>query len=502
MAIPQATPTQASDTEPVKEFVEHDKEISDHNIEHIDRPRDIDHEAEHKIRVKVDFRLMPMLCVLLMVAYLDRTNIGNARIQGLEADLGMTGTDYNIALFVFFIPYIVLDVPLNILMKRLRPSLYLGTLCTSWGIVTVCQGVTQSYAGLIVCRVLLGCFEAGFLAGAIYMMAMYYTRYELHTRMSLWYSAGTLCGAFGGLLAYAIAHMDGTSGYSAWRWIFIIEGAFTTGVGILTFFVLPDWPEQARFLKDDERAILIAKLSRDTGEYVENKTTVEVLKETFTDPKILFCATMYFGTSVTGAASSFFLPSILRQFGWTSIKAQYMSIPVWLVAWILQIFNGFASDKVHRRWPFFFFPLCLSVIGYALLLGQRNLALGVRYMATFFVVSGCWAALAMTMTWLNNNSVGKKRRGVASAAILAIGNTGSIMGSFIFLAAEAPRYTTGYSVALVTVILAQTAATGYLFHAIHENKAKARGARDHLLALPESEQAELGSKHPSYRYTY
>ena len=82
--------------------------------------------------------------------------------------------------------------------------------------------------------------------------------------------------------------MDGTSGYSAWRWIFIIEGAFTTGVGILTFFVLPDWPEQARFLKDDERAILIAKLSRDTGEYVENKTTVEVLKETFTDPKILF----------------------------------------------------------------------------------------------------------------------------------------------------------------------------------------------------------------------
>lgn len=287
----------------------------------------------------------------------------------------------------------------------------------------------------------------------------------------------------------------------------------------MTFFILPDWPEQAKFLKDNERGVLLAKLSRDTGEYVENKTTRQVLKDTFTDPKILFwymdffqtfeslltevnSATMYFGTSVTGAASSFFLPSILRQFGWTSIKAQYMSIPVWLVAWILQIFNGFASDRVHRRWPFFFFPLCLSVLGYALLLGQRNLALGVRYMATFFVVSGCWAALAMTMTWLNNNSVGKKRRGVASATILAIGNTGSIVGSFIFLAPEAPRYVTGYSVALTAVILSQMAATGYLFHAIYENKAKARGARDHLLALPANEQAELGAKHPSYRYTY
>lgn len=232
MAIPQVIPMQARDTQPVKEFVEQDKDVSDHTIEHIDGPQDIDHEAEHKVRVKVDLYLMPMLCVLLMVAFLDRTNIGNARIQGLEADLDMKGADYNIALFVFFIPYIVLDIPLNILMKRLRPSLYLGTLCTSWGeshwllnpingltwhptgIVTVCQGVTQSFAGLIVCRVLLGCFEAGFLAGAIYMMAMYYTRYELHTRMSLWYSAGTLCGAFGGVSVGPMSRCPDTDSFS------------------------------------------------------------------------------------------------------------------------------------------------------------------------------------------------------------------------------------------------------------------------------------------------
>lgn len=211
---------------------------------------------------------------------------------------------------------------------------------------------------------------------------------------------------------------------------------------------------------------------------------------------------MYFGTSVTGAASSFFLPSILKQFGWTSIKAQYMSIPVWLVAWILQIINGFASDKTQKRWPFFFFPMCVSVIGYALLLAQRNMAVGVRYMATFFVVAGCWSALAMTMTWLNNNSVGKKKRGIASATILAIGNTGSIVGSNVFLVTEAPRYVTGYSVALTTTVLAQLAATGYLFYALSENKAKSLGARDHLLTLPENEKANLGEKHPSYKYTY
>lgn len=94
---------------------------------------EIDHVAERKVTRKVDFVLVPMLCLLLIVAFLDRTNIGNARIQGLEADLGMKGTDYNIALFVFFVPYLLLDIPCNMIMKKLRPSRYLSTLMFAWG---------------------------------------------------------------------------------------------------------------------------------------------------------------------------------------------------------------------------------------------------------------------------------------------------------------------------------------------------------------------------------
>lgn len=119
-------PAQACDTAT-------EKHLDGFEIEHGAALQDIDHEAEHKVRVKVDLWLMPMLCVLLIVAFLDRTNIGNARILGLEAELNMHGTDYNIALFIFFVPYIVLDIPMNILMKKLRPSIYLGTLVFSWG---------------------------------------------------------------------------------------------------------------------------------------------------------------------------------------------------------------------------------------------------------------------------------------------------------------------------------------------------------------------------------
>jgi sugar phosphate permease len=98
-------------------------------------------------------------------------NIGNARIQGMEEDLGMEGNDYNIALFTFFILYILLEVPSNILLKKFRPSIFLSSIMLAWGIITVCMGVTQSFAGLVVCRVILGAFEAGFFPGAVYLIS-------------------------------------------------------------------------------------------------------------------------------------------------------------------------------------------------------------------------------------------------------------------------------------------------------------------------------------------
>lgn len=114
---------------------EHNGEVLE--IDHFPRVEDIDHEGERKILKKIDRRLMPLLYLLLIVAFLDRTNIGNARLQGLEKDLNMKGTQFNIALFIFFVPYVVLDIPMNILMKKVRPSIYIGSLMVSWGMLAI-----------------------------------------------------------------------------------------------------------------------------------------------------------------------------------------------------------------------------------------------------------------------------------------------------------------------------------------------------------------------------
>ena len=134
----------------------------------------------------------------------------------------MTGDDYNIALFSFFITYILFEVPSNIVIKRLKPSTYLASIMTLWGIATIGQGLVKTKGGLIAMRLLIGLFEAGFFPGCLYLITMWYKRYELQWRFNLFFSGSILAGAFSGLLAYGIANLAGTAGYNGWRWIFIM----------------------------------------------------------------------------------------------------------------------------------------------------------------------------------------------------------------------------------------------------------------------------------------
>lgn len=137
------------------------------DVKPADRPVSSSHE-EKLLRWKCDLHVVPILALLFLFAFIDRINIGNARLQGLEEDLNMAGHQYNVALFVFFIPYILFEVPSNLILKKIKPSWWISGIMFGWGIVTVCQGVTKSFAGLVVCRVLLGMFESGFMPGEYY----------------------------------------------------------------------------------------------------------------------------------------------------------------------------------------------------------------------------------------------------------------------------------------------------------------------------------------------
>jgi MFS family permease len=226
--------------------------------------------------------------------------------------------------------------------------------------------------------------------------------------------------------------MDGVAGYAGWRWIFILEGIFTVAVAVAAYWIVPDWPETAKFLKEPERELLIARLALDVEGANMSHWNKKTAKRVFSDVKIYlgsvgyssdwlhgsanqFSIAMYLGIVTTSYSGSFFTPTILKQLGWTSIHAQVMSIPIFIFATVCALTCAVISDRIHHRFGFIIGGCLLATIGYVILLNMHRVAVGVRYFALFTVVGGGYIAQPVTLVWLNNNVSGHYKRSVSSA---------------------------------------------------------------------------------------
>jgi MFS family permease len=462
----------------------------------------IDPKAEAKLLRKLDLCIYPVFFVIYMMSFLDRINISNARIQGMTEDLNLFGTRFNVALLVYYVSYILLEVPSNMIIKRVRPSIYICTLMFLWGIVNMCMGFVHSYEALVGLRFLLGVFEAGVLPGIIYVTSMYYKRHEYQRRMSFFFCSTVVAGAFGGLLAYAIAEMGGKAGLAAWRWIFIIEGALTSVLAIIFSFLVIDWPEQTKYLNAEEKALLRRRLDLDVGDKCRMDTLNKAsFKLAILDYKIWLGAFLYMGVSVAGLSGTFFLPTILSEFGWKAQEAQIRTIPVYVFAAGCMLTAAWLSDKFKHRYAFFMVGASMATIGYSMLLTQEGKSRDYKFGAVFPVFGGAYMITPMCLAWVQNNLSGQWKRAFGSSIQVMIGNIAGIIGAYIFLPTEKPFYETGYGTALGFMWLGAACATAMVVLMWRENKKRDAGERDHILeSMSEEERNNLGDHHPSFRF--
>ncbi|KAL7943615.1 MFS general substrate transporter [Trichoderma barbatum] len=462
----------------------------------------IDPKAESRLVTKLDFIIFPTFFVIYMMSFLDRINISNARIQGMVEELHLTGNRFNIALFTYYISYILLEVPSNMVIKRFRPSLYISTLMFCWGIINMCMGFVHSYNALIGLRFLLGIFEAGVLPGIIYVTSMYYKRHEYQKRMSFFFCSTVVAGAFGGLLAYAISKLGGHHGFAAWRWIFIIEGAITSTLAIIAAFLIIDWPEQTKYLNAEEKELLRRRLAVDVDDScrmdILNKTSFKMI---MSDYKIWLGALVYMGVGVPGLSGTFFLPTILLEFNWKAQEAQIRTIPVYVFAGGMMLLGAWASDKLRHRFSFFVAGTSMVTIGYGMLLAQEGKSRDYKFGAVFLVFGGAYMVTPMALAWLQNNLSGHWKRSFGSSIQVTIGNIAGIIGSNIYLVTEAPTYVTGYSISLAMMWLGMISATILALLMWRENKRRDAGERDDRLNLPEDVKNNLGDGYPTFRFT-
>ncbi|KAJ5667669.1 uncharacterized protein N7477_006239 [Penicillium maclennaniae] len=396
---------------------------------------------------QVDIRLVPMLAVLYLISHLDRANIGNAKIAGLTKDLGLTGIQYNIALSLFFIPYVLLEVPSNMLLKNFkRPSVYLGILIICWGIIMTLTGIVQNFAGLLVVRILLGVFEAGFFPGAVYLCSFWYMPKHLATRLAVFYCASALSGAFSGLLAAGIAKMSGVGGLEGWRWIFILEGIATVVLGVLCFFFLINSPKlSGKWLNQDEiRFLELQHFIKDGGQFQEERKSTS----------------------------------------WKDITAVLGNWRMYLLAYIL------LAQSACSYGTKFTLPT----------ITKANIGPG--FFAIILTTMGIYPTHPATTSWTMNNLAPSNRRAIGSAFNICVGNIGGIIGSYMYIDKEYPTYPTGFGLSLAFGGSAFVAAVILELSFMWANKKNAAMSDVDIRSKYTDEQLlDMGDKSPLFKYT-
>lgn len=326
-----------------------------------------------------------------------------------------------------------------------------------------CQGIVKNFAGLVATRTLLGVFEAGFFPASTYLLGEWYCRFEVQWRLSIFFSAASLAGAFSGLLAFALDKMDGLGNLEGWRWIFIIEGIVTVVVGVSVPWTLPDSPAAASFLSQSQKELIVSRLEQDSGTEAGRVETGESfqwssLKSAMLDWRIWFTIFIYWGNTIPLYGFTYTVPTIINELGYTSAQAQLLTIPIYTAGAISTMALSRLSDRLKTRWPFIVFPYTLALCGFIGLLAIPHPALpGLTYGLLFAVPSGVYPGVLSLIAWISNNLSPTWKRAVGMAMMITLGNIGGIVGSNIYYSREAPHYWSGYGTSLSFLCAAITA---------------------------------------------
>lgn len=339
------------------------------------------------------------------------------------------------------------EIPSNLMMKLTRPSIWLTFIMVSWSACMIGQGFVKSYSGLMATRVFLGLSEGGLFPGVNYYITQYYRREECGIRMATFFSAATLAGAFGGILARGIAEMDGLAGLSAWSWIFILEGLLSIIVSFSAYWLIRDYPQhRPRFLNSAEREEIVRRLHEDAGESFEDSKGFrwDFVWEALSDWKIWIHMVIFLAAFCPIYSFSLFSPTIIKGMGYTSNNAQLMSVPPYVCACVFTIGASYFADRVRQRGIFLLGFQLIALAGFGLLAGTDSVSK--QYGGLLLAAIGIYTQIPLSMAWNSGNIRSSGKRAVGIAMQVMGGNCGGIIASYVYLKTDGPRYIKGHSI--------------------------------------------------------
>ncbi|KAL1893271.1 hypothetical protein Sste5346_006447 [Sporothrix stenoceras] len=440
-------------------------------------------DEEKAVLRKIDWRIIPLLMATM----------STAATYGLIQEANLVGQEYSLLITLFYIGYIAAEYPSLYLMQRFPTGKYITINFVAWGIVLACTGAATNFAGLAVCRILLGIFEAPLNAGMIMITAAWWKKEEQPRRLGLWYCSAGFINIAVVLMFYGVAHIH-VGNMFAYQWVFIICGLCTVLLGISLWWLLPDSPMECTFLNEREKSVAVQRVKENhTGIKNAHQKKYQIV-EALTDIKVWLLALAVFFQNMTNGLQGSFTGLIIKGFGYSTYKTILLQLPInavvgiscLVVTWFLG--SSWGQNKRIIMCIICYIPGVVSTaLLYAIPVNQNTLA--VHLFAVYFMntITTCASIL---YSLLASNVGGYTKKSIANTMVFISYSVGNIVSPQAFLTREAPRYTTGVAVTLASFCAAIVILCILYVLYVAENKKRDREATNQPV-LTEEERMHM-----------
>ena len=383
-------------------------------------------EVGARARRRIARRLLPFLFVLYVIAFLDRMNIGAAALQ-MPADLGFSPSVIGFGAGIFFLGYFLLEIPGALIVERWSARRWIARIMISWGIVTVLMAFIHTPRQFYWVRFMVGAAEAGFLPGVIVYLTHWFRYQDRAKAVAVFYAANPLSYVIGSPLAGLLLGLSWL-GMRGWRWLFIIEGIPAVVLGVITIFYLTDWPEQARWLPEDERSWITEQLRREK----EAKKRVHSFSVwgALRNRDVLLLTLCYFCAMTGSYGIAFWLPTIVKRLsGQSDMNVTLLAAMPYVAGFVTQQLNGWHSDRTgERRWHA---ALPVILCGVALSLAVIYSSRSTISITLFVLVGACFYGFQPCFWAVPTLFLSDSAAAASIGLINSVGNLGGFAGPFV-----------------------------------------------------------------------
>ncbi|CCE83117.1 Piso0_003689 [Millerozyma farinosa CBS 7064] len=462
----------------------------------------IDHKLERRICRKLDMIILPFTAIMYLFNALDKGNISNAKTDGLDKDLSISGSNWNIMLSIFYIPFVLFAFPLSLFIKRYNAANVVPVLMFGFGCVTLLVVSAFNFSSLMAARWFLGMFESAFLPGIIYYLSNFYRRTELARRIAIFYAASAIANAFSGLLSYGCFQID--SRLHGWQILLLIEGSCTICFAIVAFCVLPRSVETFKFFTEEERKCAIHRIITDSSDGTDTKFSFKDSIKVFAHPVTIAWMLVEVCIGVPLNSINNWFPQIIGALGKSTVETNLYTVAPNVWGAVSLVLLAFLSDHFKVRSAFICVGVIVTLIGFVVY-GCIDIKanIGAAYFSCFLMTTGASVSSVLTSTWYTNNTPGSNRRAVISSVGVPLANAAGLISTNIFRPQDAPKYAPALGITAGFGGLAVVTIASITTFMVYDNnrRNKKQGVNLTFQDVPTCALSE-GPNNPSYRWMY